>query len=73
MSRTGSRVLLSLLVLVGLGGCVAYGPGHGYRHAGGYYHSAAPTYVAPRVRHSDTRWWGGHEHRPHHRRHHDRW
>lgn len=75
MSRLRSRLSLALLVLLGLGGCVAYGPGYGrgYGHGGGYYYSGAPAYVAPSVRHGGGGWWGGNNHHRghHHRRHHD--
>lgn len=60
------RLLLTLGILIGLGGCVAYEPSYGHGYGGGHY-AAAPVYVAPTIRYGGGGWWGGYRHH-HHRR-----
>ncbi len=67
------RLLLPLMLLVGLGGCVAYSPEYGHGYGGGYgrgHYAPTPVYVAPAVRYSNGGWRGGHYrgHHGHHRR-----
>ncbi len=49
MSARRHWIVVPLVALLGLAGCVAYGPGYAPRHHGGYY-APRPAYVAPAPR-----------------------
>jgi hypothetical protein len=64
------RLAAALVLGLGLGGCVAYGPDYGpdYGYAGGGYYGGSSVYVTPAPRYYHG-WRGGYHHpRPHHRR-----